>query len=271
MKIIYVVSDATGETAERIIRAALSQFHKEDVSVQRLGRIHNEADVHLAISVALREPGMIAYTLVDPDLSAVVARLADENGLYAVDLLSGLIYSLSQFLDASSLGTPGLLHTVDTDYFRRMDAVNFTVNHDDGVELRNLHKADLVLVGASRSSKTPLAMYLAHKGYKVANVPLVKGIDPPEELLQIEQDKIVGLLIDPGRLIEIRTSRLINMRQSPKGSYVDFQHVHDEIEFCRKLYRRNPSWMVIDVTNKSVEESCAEILRNMSMRNFTTQ
>lgn len=266
MKIIYVVSDATGETAERIIRAALSQFHKDEVLVQRLCRIQNEADIHLAMSVVVREPGMIAYTLVDSQLSEVVAKLAEEKGFYAVDLLSGLIFSLSQFLDAPSVGLPGLLHTIDTDYFKRMEAVNFTVNHDDGQELRNLHKADLVLVGASRSSKTPLAMYLAHKGYKVANVPLVMGIDPPEELFQINQEKIVGLLLDPRRLVEIRASRLLNMRQSPRGSYADYQHVEDEINFCRKLYRRNREWMVIDVTNKSVEESSSEIMRRIDAR-----
>jgi [pyruvate, water dikinase]-phosphate phosphotransferase / [pyruvate, water dikinase] kinase len=265
MKIIYVVSDATGETAERVIRAALSQFYDEEVRVVRLCQIHNQADVHQAMSVAVAEPGMIAYTLVDPHLSQMVGLLAEEHGLYAVDLLSGLIYSLSRFLGATSQEKPGLLHRIDTDYFKRMEAVNFTVTHDDGQETRYLHKADLVLVGASRSSKTPLSMYLAHKGYKVANVPLVKGIDPPEELFQIDQGKIVGLIIDPKRLVEIRTSRLINMRQSPRGSYADYQNVEDEIIYCKRLYRRHPEWMVIDVTNKSVEEASSEIMRRMNI------
>jgi [pyruvate, water dikinase]-phosphate phosphotransferase / [pyruvate, water dikinase] kinase len=265
MKIIYVISDATGETAERVIRAALSQFYDEEVRVVRLCRIHNQADVHQAMSVAVHEPGMIAYTLVDPQLSQMVGLLAEEHGLYAVDLLSGLIYSLSRFLGATSQEKPGLLHRIDTDYFKRMEAVNFTVTHDDGQETRNLHKADLVLVGASRSSKTPLSMYLAHKGYKVANVPLVKGIDPPEELFQIDQGKIVGLIIDPKRLVEIRTSRLINMRQSPRGIYADYQHVEDEITYCKRLYRRHSEWMVIDVTNKSVEEASSEIMRRMDI------
>jgi [pyruvate, water dikinase]-phosphate phosphotransferase / [pyruvate, water dikinase] kinase len=266
MKVIYVISDATGETAERTIRAALSQFGREEVRVQRLCQIHNEADAHQAMSIAIGEPGMVAYTLVDPHLSELVGRLAEENGLFAVDLLGGLIFSLSQFLDATSLKTPGLLHVIDTDYFKRMEAVNFTVSNDDGQEMRYLHKADLVLVGASRSSKTPLAMYLAHKGYKVANIPLVKGIEPPVELFQVNQDRVVGLLIDPKRLVEIRTSRLINMRQSPRGSYADYEMVEDEINFCKRLYRRHPEWIVIDVTNKSVEESAAEILRRLDNR-----
>src|SRR6185369_4180437 len=114
------------------------------------------------------------------------------------------------------------------------------------------------------SSKTPLSMYLAHKGYKVANVPLVMGIEPPEELFQIDQNKIVGLIIDTKRLVEIRTARLINMRQSPRGSYADYQLVEDEITYCKQLYRRHPEWMVIDVTNKSVEEAASEITRRIN-------
>lgn len=266
MKRIYVLSDATGETAERVIRAALSQFYYDEVKVERLCQIHNIADVQQAMSVVINEPGMIAYTLVDPALSSVVAQTAEEHGLYAVDLLGGLIYSLSCLLGTASQAKPGLLHRIDTDYFKRMEAVNFTVSHDDGQETQYLHKADLVLVGASRSSKTPLSMYLAHKGYKVANVPLVMGIEPPGVLFQIDQEKIVGLLIDPKRLVEIRTSRLINMQQSPRGNYADYNRVEDEITFCRRLYRQHPQWMVIDVTNKSVEESCSEILRKMSVR-----
>jgi len=266
MKIIYVISDATGETAERVIKAALSQFYDEEVKVCRLCQIHNEADVQKAISVAKDNPGMIAYTLVDPLLSQMVGRLAEEYNLFAVDLLSGLIYSLSRFLGATSHETPGLLHRIDTEYFKRMEAVNFTVTHDDGQQTIFLHKADLVLVGASRSSKTPLSMYLAHKGYKVANVPLVMGIDPPEELFQINQEKIVGLVVDPKRLVEIRTSRLIDMRQSPRGSYADYNQVEEEITFCKRLFRQHPEWMVIDVTNKSVEEASSEILRRMAKR-----
>jgi regulator of PEP synthase PpsR (kinase-PPPase family) len=266
MKRIYVISDATGETAERVIRAALSQFYYEEVRVVRLCQIHNENDVRQAMSVAIAEPGMIAYTLVDPSLSHQVAQIAAEHSMYAVDLLGGLIYSLSSYLGATSRAKPGLLHRIDTDYFKRMEAVNFTVTHDDGQDTQYLHKADLVLVGASRSSKTPLSMYLAHKGYKVANVPLVMGIDPPAELFQIEQEKVVGLTIDPKRLVEIRTSRLINMRQSPRGNYADYQQVEDEIVYCRRLYRQHPRWMVIDMTNKSVEEAASEILRKMVAR-----
>ena len=265
MKTIYVLSDSTGETAERVIRAALSQFYDEDVRVHRLFKVSTQSDVKQALSVAARTPGLVVYTLVDPVLSEVVERVAEECGLVTVDLLSPLIYSMSRYLGAPSREKPGLLHRIDTDYYRRVEAVNFTVKHDDGQETRYLHKADLVLVGVSRSSKTPLSMYLAHKGYKVANVPIVFGIAPPEELFEIDQTKIVGLLIDPKRLVEIRTSRLINMRQSPRGNYNDYQQVEEEVSACRQLYRKHPEWYIVNITNKSVEEAASEIMRRMEM------
>jgi regulator of PEP synthase PpsR (kinase-PPPase family) len=265
MKTIYLLSDSTGETAERVIRAALSQFYEDDVRVHRLFKVSSQADVQQALSVAALNPGLVVYTLVDPHLAEAVERVAEECGLSTVDLLSPLIYSLSRYLGAPSREKPGLLHRIDTDYYRRVEAVNFTVKHDDGQETRYMHKADLVLVGVSRSSKTPLSMYLAHKGYKVANVPIVFGIAPPEELFEIDQKKIVGLLIDPKRLVEIRTSRLINMGQSPRGSYNDYQQVEDEVAACRKLYRQHPDWYIINITSKSVEEAASEIMRRMDM------
>jgi len=266
MKTIYVLSDSTGETAERVIRAALSQFYDENVRVHRLFQVRSQADVQQAMSVAANDPGMVVYTIVDPMLSEVVERVAEEAGLITVDLLSPLLYNLSRFLGVTSQGKPGLLHRIDTDYYRRVEAVNYTVKHDDGQETRYLHKADLVLVGVSRSSKTPLSMYLAHKGYKVANVPLVFGIAPPAELFEIDQSKIVGLLIDPKRLVEIRTSRLINMHQSPRGSYNDYHLVEEELAACKQLYRQHSDWFVMNITNKSVEEAASEIMRRMDIK-----
>lgn len=259
--IIYVISDSTGETAERVIKAALSQFSTMDVKVQRLCQIRNQEDIHKAFETVTASSGLVAYTLVDPALAETVERVAEEHGLMTYDLLSGLIYNLSHFLGVASQAKPGLLHRIDTDYYKRVEAVNFTVKHDDGQETRYLHKADIVLVGVSRSSKTPLSMYLAHKGYKVANVPLVKGIDPPSELFEIDQDRIVALIIDPKRLVEIRSSRLVAMNQMSKTSYADYQQVEDELNECKKLYRRHPEWIVINVTNKSIEESASDIIR----------
>lgn len=263
MKKIYVLSDSTGETAERVVRAALSQFGGSDVKIVRLAKVNNQQEVHRAVATVTSDEGLLVYTLVDPELAIAVHTIAEAHGLMAFDLLSPLLQSLSVFLGIAAQATPGLLHQIDTDYFRRMEAVNFTVKHDDGQETRGLAKADLVLVGVSRSSKTPLSMYLANKGYKVANVPLVKGIEPPEELEDIDPQRVVGLLISPKRLVEIRTSRLVTMGQSTRNSYADYEQVEDEIAFCRQYYRRHPHWIIIDVTNKSVEESASEIMRRI--------
>jgi regulator of PEP synthase PpsR (kinase-PPPase family) len=260
VKNIYLFSDATGETVERIVRAAMFQFREQEVRVRRFNRLLTREDVLHAMEEAARQPGIIVYTLVNPVLAELVRTEAEAHEMEMIDLITPLLYKLASFLGTAPKEEPGLQYQVDAEYLKRVEAVNFTVKHDDGQELRNLFKADIVLVGVSRSSKTPLSMYLAHKGYKVANVPLVKGLPVPAELGEVDPDRVVGLTIDARRLIEIRSSRLRNLRQPPRGSYANFEQVEEELEFSRKLYRQHPRWMVIDVTNKSVEESAAEIV-----------
>src|SRR6266480_3658744 len=183
---LYLLSDATGETVEHVARAALSQFKGVDIKLHKFTNLRSRSDVLRAVEGATGQRGLVVYTLVDPELTELLRSEVANHGLEAVD---------------------------------------FTVKQDDGQELRNLCKADFVLVGVSRTSKTPLSMYLAHKGYKVANVPLVKGIDPPRELFQIEQKKVVALIIDAKRLVELRSARLRNLRQNPRGSYADYEEV----------------------------------------------
>lgn len=260
IKNIYLFSDATGETVDRMVRAALFQFRDQDIRLRRFSRLLTKEDVARSLEEASRQPGIIIYTLVNTALADLVRTGAEALEMETIDLISPLLYKLSVFLGTAPKEEPGLQYQVDAEYLKRIEAVNFTVKHDDGQELRNLCKADIVLVGVSRSSKTPLSMYLAHKGYKVANVPLVKGLPVPAELDQVDADRVVGLTIDARRLIEIRSSRLRNLRQLPRGSYADYEQVEEELEFCRKLFRKHPRWMVIDVTNKSVEESAAEIV-----------
>ncbi|GAM11215.1 putative pyruvate, phosphate dikinase regulatory protein [Geobacter sp. OR-1] len=261
---LYLLSDSTGETVERVVRAALSQFQGGNSRLHRLSGLRSRSDIDDALAGPKGTPGLIIYTLVNPDLAEYLRNEVEHYGLDAIDLISPLLYKLSDLLGRAPREEPGLLHQVDTEYFKRVEAVNFTVKQDDGQELRHLYRADMVLVGVSRTSKTPLSIYLAHKGYKVANVPLVKGIEPPRELFEIDQKKVVGLLIDAKRLVELRSARLRNLRQNPRGSYADYEVVEDELEWCRRIYRRNPQWQVIDVTNKSVEESAAEILKRVN-------
>ena len=258
---LYLFSDATGETVERVVRAALSQFRDVDIKLHRSSGLRTRADVLQAIIGPVSQPGLIIYTLVTPELAQFLRNEVEAHGLEAVDLISPLLYKLSDLFEMPPQKEPGLLHQISSEYYKRVEAVNFTVKQDDGQDLRNLYRADIVLVGVSRTSKTPLSIYLAHKGYKVANVPLVLGIEPPSELYQVEESRVVGLIIDAKRLVDIRSARLRNMRQSPRGSYADYQRVEEELDYCRKLYRKHPAWQVIDVTNKSVEESAAEILK----------
>jgi regulator of PEP synthase PpsR (kinase-PPPase family) len=248
---------------ERVAMAALHQFKGVDVRLHRIGQIRNEADVVRALEEVQREPGIIFYTLVNSELSHFVRIETENRHLQAIDFITPLLYKLAEFLEMSPQEVPGLMYTMNSEYYRRMEAVDFTVKQDDGQEPRNLYKADIVLVGVSRSSKTPLSMYLAHKGYKVANVPLVPGIEPPKELEEVAPERVVGLLIQTQRLVDIRGSRLRNLGQSPRGSYADYSQVEEELTYCRRFYRAHPAWLVIDVTNKSVEESAAEILTRL--------
>lgn len=263
VKHIYLLSDSTGETVERMARAALSQFREVEVKLHRFSALRSLEDVDRAVEMAVIQPGVVIHTLVNPEHAQYLRGLLEGHGLEGVDLITPLLYKLSDNFGVQPQKEPGLLYQLDSDYYRRMEAVNFTVKHDDGQETRSLDKADILLVGVSRTSKTPLSMYLAHKGYKVANIPLVKGIEPPEELFKVSPDRVIALIIDPERLVQLRSARLRNLMQSPRSSYADFEKVVEELDHCRRLYRRNPEWLLIDVTCKSVEESAAEILKKL--------
>ena len=234
------------------------------VKLHKFGNLRSHADIIQAVDRVTTQPGLIVFTLVNPELTQLLRTEVANHGLEAVDLINPLIYKLTDLFEVSPREEPGLLYQINAEYYKRMEAVNYTVKQDDGQELRNLCKADLVLVGVSRTSKTPLSMYLAHKGYKVANVPLVKGIDPPQELFQVDQKKVVGLIIDAQSLVELRSARLRNLRQNPRGRYAAYEEVEEELEACRQLFRRHPEWQVVDVTNKSVEESASDILRKLN-------
>lgn len=261
---LYLLSDATGETVERVVKACLSQFQGSDVRLQRHSGLRSVEDVEQVVLSIAEQPGLIVFTLVNPVLAQYLHNLVEKHGLDALDLIGPLIFKLSDVLGRKPQQEPGLLHQINSEYYKRMEAVNYTVKQDDGQELRHLFRADIVLVGVSRTSKTPLSIYLAHKGFRVANVPLVRGIEPPPELFQIDPGKVVGLIIDPNRLMELRVARLRSLHQNPRGAYSDYEAIIEELEFSRRLYRQNAQWPVIDVTHKSVEESAAEILKRLN-------
>ncbi len=262
---VYVISDATGETAEEMVHAALAQFKGQHIQMRRISNVRNKNQVYAALDEAHQHKALVVYTIVNWDLAQMVHDECNGLGLACIDLLTPLLRRLGELVGQTPKQAPGLLHNVDDDYFRRIDAVEFTVKHDDGQELRDLHNADIILTGVSRTSKTPLSMYLAHRGYKVANVPLVRGIEPPEELLDLPPNKVAGLVIDPQRLVELRSARLRNIGHSHKGAYADYERVEEEINTVKAIFRKN-RWAVIDVTGKAVEESANDVLVRLRLK-----
>src|SRR5918996_5098652 len=207
---IFVLSDGTGQTGKRVLEAALLQFDLP-VMIIRIPDVRTVEQLNEVVVAATHDRGMIVYTLVSVELRQAVHIASMERGVIAVDLLGGLLAKLQDFLRRSPWGRPGLLYQTDTGYYQRVDAMEYTVQHDDGQKLDDLDEADLVIVGPSRTSKTPVSFYLAYRGWKVANVPLILELDPPETLHGLDARKVVGLATDPERLALIRRERLKNM------------------------------------------------------------
>ncbi len=262
---IYLLSDATGETAEKMVMAALTQFRDKPVRMKRVNNVRTKNQVYEALDEALGNRGLVVYTIVNRDLAQLIHDECDGLGLISIDLLTPLLMKVAHYLGRSPKETPGLLHGIDEAYFRRIEAIEFTVKHDDGQEPRNLYQADIVLVGISRTSKTPLSIYLAHRGWKVANVPLVKGIDPPSQLFEVDPKRIAALVIDPQRLVEVRAARLRNLGQDPRAAYADYEEIEEELKYAKKFFRGYP-WVVIDVSSKAIEETANEVLVRLGLK-----
>lgn len=265
-KTILVISDATGETAERVVRAGLQQFQDHLVHVRVQSRITRPDQLATWFRAAQHQGAFVVTTLVNPEMREHARRLAKESKVSHVELLGSLLGQLESFLQQQSVNVPGLMHQADDAYFRRVDAVEFTVKADDGKEPRMLREAEIILVGVSRTSKTPLSVYLAHKGFKVANVPLVLDRPLPETLLEVDPRRVFALTIDPDTLQSIRRSRLRTMGMGRAVNYDDFDYILAELEYADRLYRSHREWPVIDVTSKAVEETAAHILTVLNER-----
>lgn len=271
MKTVMVISDATGETAERMVRAAILQFKDTPINVRTFSRVRLESEMEQIIERAIELHALLVFTVVNAEARDVLLRLIERHNIDAVDLMGALIGKLAGFLSTEPSGVPGLLHTVDAEYYRRMEAVDFSVKNDDGAEPRNLPKADLVLVGVSRTSKTPLSTYLAQRGLKVANVPLVLGVAPPQELDLVDESRVYGLVIQPDQLRRIRVQRLKHLGMPDDVSYGARDHIEKELGYSREIFRAHPNWPVIDVTGKAIEETAADILSLYKQRVLAIQ
>src|SRR5438105_3418576 len=260
---LHVISDSTGETAARLVLALEAQFPDQPFEEIRHPRVEALEDLALAVNRAKGRPAVLVYTLVKPEWRQEMRRLCRSAKVHYCDVLGHPIDAVVRVSGQAARMTPGATPPLNSAYFKRMEAIEFAVKFDDGVG-RGLHDADIVLVGISRTSKTPLSMYLGYLGYKTANVPIVKGIDPPKQLFEVDRSKIVGLTIDASRLSEIRQARARHMRMS-KRAYTELVEIYEELEQAEAVHRRL-GCPVIDVSQLSIEETAQRILRIVERR-----
>lgn len=258
-KIVYIVSDSLGETAELMVKAVAVQFKEEDIEIENISHVEDIKDLKKIISIAKYRCSIIAYTIVIPSLKQYLDQRAKEEGITAIDLMNPLMKAFSKNFNTAPKFQPRLMRKLDDNYFRRVEAIEFAVKYDDGQDVRGIMNADIVLIGVSRTSKTPLSMYLAHKRFKVANVPLVPEIAPPDELFAIPRNKCVGLVITPDKLNKIRKERLKNLGLTSQANYANLNRILEELDYAEMIMKRI-GCPVINVSNKAVEETADLIL-----------
>jgi regulator of PEP synthase PpsR (kinase-PPPase family) len=260
---LHIVSDATGETATRLVAALEAQFPEQPFEEVRHPRVETVDDLQLAVDRARGRPAVVVYTIVKPELREAMKDLCRRSRVHYCDILGPPLASIAKVSGQAARMTPGARPPLNSAYFKRMSAIEFAVKFDDGMA-GGLHDADIVLVGVSRTSKTPLSMYLGYLGYKTANVPIVRGIEPPAELFDVDPAKIVGLTIDATRLVEIRQERVRQMRAT-KRAYAEIAEIYEELEQSSAIHRRL-SCPVLDITELSIEETAARIVRLVMQR-----
>lgn len=258
---IYAVSDSIGETAELVAQAVSKQFDIVDFEIKIIPYVSDTAIIDKIVDKAKQENAIIVFTIIIEEIRNYLVKKADENGIVAVDVMTPVLIQIVNKLGLSPRREPGLLRKMDDKYFKKVEAVEFAVKYDDGKDTRGIMLADIVLIGISRSSKTPLSMYLAHKNIKVANVPLVPEVELPEELFCIPKDKIIGLSIDSEQLIRIRKERLKSLGLKDTANYANIERILEEINYSNKVMERI-GCRVIDTTNKAVEEIASIILED---------
>lgn len=263
---IFILADGTGETAEKVSQAALTQFRGIEVQTETFTRVRSKFEIREIMERAAKEHAFVVYTVIDPEHREFIQSTAVELQVEVSDLIGGLVLKLGHVFGVPPLFATGIKHQLDEEYFRRIEAVEFAVKSDDGQSLQNLKRADMVLVGLSRTSKTPLSMYLAHKGYKVANVPLVPEIPPPKEMFDLDQERVYALIIDLNSLVRVRHQRLRQLGLPPDAEYAARENIARELRWCREFYARHPTWPVVDTSGRAVEETAAELIRIMKER-----
>ena len=269
-KIIYAISDSLGETAESVARATASQYDKEPIEIIRVPYIVSEQQIDEVLEDAKVGGHVICHTIVSISLRNYLHTKAKEYGVQAVDIMGPVLNAVGTIADTEPRMTAGMVHKLDQEYFKKVEAIEFAVKYDDGKNPSGFAKADIVILGVSRTSKTPLSMYLAYKKIKAANLPLVPEVPLPEELFKIPPKKIVGLIIDPYKLNNIRSERLRAIGLEDEANYASVERINQELEYAKAIMRRLHC-QVLDVSNKSIEETSSFVIqlidRNRAMDN----
>jgi regulator of PEP synthase PpsR (kinase-PPPase family) len=260
---VYVCSDSVGETAEAVVRATFRQFHPDQVKLKRFGHIRSEMEITAMLTEAAAIRAFVAYTLVQPELRETMKTESIRFGVRTVDIMGPMIQAYVDTFNDAPKRVPGLLHLLDDEYFKRVEAIEFAVRCDDGREPSSMQAADIVILGVSRTSKTPLSIYLAHKGYKVANLPLVPESRLPEELNLVARGKLFGLTMDAEAIAKIRTERLKVVGLPFGALYANPERVNEELRYAREVMQRF-GCHIIDVSNRAIEETAGLIMDYIS-------
>lgn len=256
---IIVCSDSVGETAEAVVRATIRQFQDNRVKIKRFAHLANEDDIRMVVREAQEKHAFVAFTLVQPELREMMKKESIRMGVRTVDIMGPMMQAFIDTFDDRPVEKPGLLHRLDEDYFRRVEAIEFAVKYDDGRDSRGIMQAEIVLIGVSRTSKTPLSIFLAHKGYKVANLPLMPEVKVPPELRLIPKHRIFGLTMNPDSIVKVRTERLKSLGLAENARYASMQRVLEELEYAENLMK-SLGCTVLDVTNRAIEETAGMII-----------
>jgi [pyruvate, water dikinase]-phosphate phosphotransferase / [pyruvate, water dikinase] kinase len=262
---LHLLSDSTGETLEMIAKAALAQFDDAEVTRHFWPMVRSQQHLERILSDIAANPGLVLFTLVNQEIRSRLEEQCNTLGLPAVSALDAVLDAFEQTLGQEAKARPGRQHLMDAAYFARVEAIQFTIAHDDGVGWENWEQADVLLAGVSRTSKTPTSIYLANRGYKTANIPIVVESPPPSALFGLRHPLVVGLTTAPGRLVEVRRNRLLSLNQAPDTAYVDQERVASEIQYARRMFADN-GWPVIDVTRRSIEETAAAVINLLNDR-----
>lgn len=267
---IFVISGGTGASGAQLVRTALAQYERLAVPLTIIPHVHTETDLSNAVEQAARSNGFVVHTLVDPALRSTMAGMAHARGLIAVDAMGALLHHLTHYLGQPALGEPGRYRQLREDDLRRIEAIEFAVEHDDGKRSHELHLAEIVLVGVSRVGKTPISVYLATRGWNVANIPLAPEINPPEALFALDKRKVTGLTISPGQLVHFRRHRERHLGAGTLAAYAVPASLLDELKFAETFFRKN-GFAMVDMTDKPIEEAGDEIVALIRRRQDSTQ